>query len=159
MTNNTQALTVAAATGAALTGGVFFAFSSFVMSGLDRLPGRDAIVAMQAINKAAPSPLFMTALFGTAVLSVGTGVVAVRRIDDPSAVYLLVGSGLYLAGVVLTVAYHVPRNDALALVDANRLDATEIWRNYATGWTAWNHVRTFTSLASAVMFILALIAE
>ena len=60
---------------------------------------------------------------------------------------------------MLTVAYHVPRNDALALVDASSVDAAEIWRRYATGWTAWNHVRTFTSLASAVLFIVALTVE
>ena len=126
------------------------------MKALDRLSHRDAIVAMQAINKAAPSPLFMTALFGTAVVSAGAGVVALRHLDDPASVPVLIGTGLYLAGTVLTVAYHVPRNEALALADASSADAAEIWRRYATGWTAWNHVRTFTSLASAALFMRAM---
>ena len=89
----------------------------------------------------------------------GAGVLALRRLDDPSSVYVLVGSGLYLAGIVVTAAYHVPHNDALALVDANRADAAAVWPSYATGWTAWNHVRAFTSLAAAVSFMLALCVD
>ena len=38
-------------------------------------------------------------------------VVAVRRWGDPEATYLLAGSALNLAGVVLTRAYQVPRNN------------------------------------------------
>jgi uncharacterized membrane protein len=162
-------LTIVAAVGASVSGGVFFAFSTFVMRALDRLPEREAISAMQAINKAAPSPLFMTALFGTAAVSVVVGVMAVGRLDEPSAVYVLVGTGLYLAGIVLTAAYHVPRNDALSRVDLRRADpvrvelsrsdAHRIWRDYAVGWTRWNHVRTLTSIGAAVSFILALGAD
>ena len=69
--------------------------------------------------------------------------------------YLLVGGALYLASIVLTIAYHVPRNDALALVDPTGTAAADEWRHYLTPWTAWNHVRTVVSLGGAVSFILA----
>src|SRR5262245_56483306 len=58
-----RTLTVIAALGAALSAGVFFAFSTFVMQALRRLPDEQGLAAMQAINKAAPTPLFMLALF------------------------------------------------------------------------------------------------
>ena len=61
-----QRVKVAAAVGAGTAGGVFFAFSTFVMRALDRLPPAHSLAAMQAINKDAPNPLFMAALFGTA---------------------------------------------------------------------------------------------
>jgi len=57
-----------AAVGAGLSAGVFFAFSTFVMKALGRLPDTEGISAMQAINKAAPTPAFMAALFGTAAV-------------------------------------------------------------------------------------------
>ena len=53
---------------------------------------------MQAINRAAPSPLFMTLLFGTAGVGVATAVSALRNLDEPAAVWQLVGAGLYLVG-------------------------------------------------------------
>ena len=102
---------------------------------------------MQAINKAAPSPLLVTALFGTAAVCVAVAISALTRWGEPAARYQLIGSVLYLAAIVLTVAYHVPRNDALALVDPNSAGAAADWSGYLRHWTAWNHVRTVTSSA------------
>ena len=110
-------LTVIAAVGAGVSAGVFFAFSTFVMKALGRLPAAAGISAMHAINKAAPTPLFMLALFGTGVVSIVLSAVALRHLDQRWAVYLLTGTALYLVCLVLTMVYHVPRNDALALVD------------------------------------------
>ncbi len=154
-----RALTVVAAVGAALVGGVFFAFSTFVMQALRRLPESQGLAAMQAVNVAAPTPLFMAALFGTALACGGLAVSALTRLAQPGAVWQLVGSGLYLAGVVLTITYHVPRNDALARVDPAAAGAGAAWRQYASAWTAWNHVRTVTCLAGAVCLVLALRAD
>ena len=70
--------------------------------------------------------------------------------------YLVVGSALYLAGIVLTIVYHVPHNDSLALVDPNAAGAAAEWARYLSQWTAWNHVRTLTSLLAAVAFTLVL---
>jgi uncharacterized membrane protein len=151
-----RALTVVAAVGAGLCAGVFFAFSAFVMRALDRLPDAQGIAAMQAINEAAPTPVFMIALFGTAVACVALVVVACTRLSEPHARYLLIGSALYLVSIVLTAVYHVPRNDALALVDPNSAGAASAWSHYVTGWTIWNHVRTVSALAGAVTLTLAL---
>jgi uncharacterized membrane protein len=154
-----RALTIIAAVGAGVSAGVFFAFSTFVMKALGRLPTAQAISAMNAINKAAPTPLFMLALFGTAAVCIGLSVVALRHLDQRWAVYLLAASALYLACVVLTIIYHVPRNDALALVDPSSPGAAHAWARYLQPWTAWNHVRTITALAGTTAFILALRAR
>ena len=154
-----RVLTIIAAVGAGVSAGVFFAFSTFVMKALGRLPTAQAISAMKAINKAAPTPLFMLALFGTAAVCIGLSIVALRHLDQRWAVYLLASSALYLASVVLTIVYHVPRNDALALVDPSRPGAAHAWAQYLQPWTAWNHVRTITALAGTTAFILALRAR
>jgi uncharacterized membrane protein len=93
------------------------------------------------------------------VVTVGLAISAATRLDEPGAPYQLVGSALYLTAVVLTIVYHVPRNDALALVTPDRADAVELWRGYARSWTAWNHMRTLTSIAGAATLALALRAK
>ena len=151
-----RGLTVAAAASTGLVAGVFFAFSTFTMKGLRSLPPAPGMSAMQAINKAAPTPLFMTALFGTALVCVGLGIRALTHLQQSIAPYLLVGSILFLAGIALTIVYHVPHNDALARIDPSTMGAVASWRRYASSWTAWNHVRTLTSLAASISFALAL---
>jgi len=81
---------------------------------------------------------------------------AVTRLSQPRAVWLLVGGALYLVAIVLTAAYHVPRNDALAMVNPTSAGAATKWRQYLTGWTAWNHLRTISCLGSAAVFTVAL---
>jgi len=53
--------------GCGLVGGVFFAFSAFVMNALANLAPAQGIAAMQSINRSAIRPTFMIALFGTAL--------------------------------------------------------------------------------------------
>lgn len=60
------ALKLLPALGCGLVAGVFFAFSTFVMSALARLQPAQGIAAMQSINITAINPLFMMAIFGTA---------------------------------------------------------------------------------------------
>src|SRR5262245_46490786 len=124
-------LITAALIGSAVAGGVFFAFSTFVMQALDRLPPRESITAMQAINVAAPTAWVMTLLFGTAAVCIAAGVAAIVSWGERGATYVLIGSALYLVPIVLTAAYHVPRNDALATVEADAVDAAHIWRMYS----------------------------
>jgi uncharacterized membrane protein len=150
-----QALTLVAAVGSGLVAGVFFAFSTFVMGGLRRLPAAQGIAAMQSMNKLAPTAPFMIPFIGTALLCVGLGISALTRIGDADARWQLAGCLLYLAAIVLTGAYHVPRNDALDLVDPMAPGAAETWRHYASTWTAWNHVRTLTSTAALAAFVVA----
>src|SRR5919107_1503583 len=108
------ALTFVAALGCGVMAGVFFAFSAFVMRALARLPAQQGIAAMQAINVAAVTFAFMAALFGTAAACGALAVWSLFAWDERFAPYLLVGSALYLIGtILLTIVYHVPRNEAL----------------------------------------------
>jgi uncharacterized membrane protein len=146
-----RTLTISCAVGTGLVGGVFFAFSTFVMSGLRKLPVPTGITAMQSINREAPTPLFMLALLGTTAACVVLAVVAGLRWGSTAATLALVGAILGIVPLVLTGAYHVPRNDALDLVAADGTGAAEAWRHYRAGWVPWNHVRTVASFAGAVL--------
>jgi uncharacterized membrane protein len=151
------ALTVVTALGCGLNAGVFFAFSSFVMKALARLQPAQGIAAMQSINLVAVTPAFMTALFGTAAAAAALGVWALVAWKDPAGPWLLAGSACYLLGTIgLTITYHVPRNYALAALQAQRPEAAGRWARYVAEWTRWNHLRAAASLAAAVILTLAL---
>lgn len=151
------ALTLVTALGCGLSAGAFFAFSSFVMKALARLEPAHGVAAMQAINVAAVSFAFMLALFGTAAACVALAGWALADWREPFAPYLLAGSALYLVGVSgLTIAYHVPRNEALATVEPTGADAAHHWTRYLAEWTGRNHVRTAAAAAAATGFTLAL---
>jgi uncharacterized membrane protein len=152
---STIGLTTIAAVAAGLAGGVFFAFSSFVMPALRRLPSEQGIAAMQTINKQAPTPVFMTLLLGTAALSAGLGIHAVLNRDEPPAIYLGTGCLMYLASIVITAGFHIPRNNTLETVDAGAAESARYWTTYVSQWTAGNHVRTLTCAASAMLFVIA----
>jgi uncharacterized membrane protein len=151
------ALTFISALSCGLMAGVFFAFSAFVMIALGRLPVAQSIAAMQSINAAAINPLFGAALFGTAAACVLLTVSSLFRWHKPGASYLLAGSLLYLVGTILvTIAFNLPLNEALAAVDPTSADGTNLWASYVTSWIAWNHVRAAGALAAAASLTIAL---
>lgn len=152
-----SSLTLFAAIGSGLMAGIFFAFSVFVMTALNRLPPAQGIAAMQFINVTILNPLFLLTFMGTAGASVVLAVFGFRRWGEPGAAWLLAGSVLYLAGSILvTMMFNVPRNDALAALDPNSASAAQEWARYVSEWTAWNHVRTAMTLAATVSFIVAM---
>ena len=144
------ALTFCSALGCGLVAGVFFAFSTFVMKALARLPSAQGIAAMQSINIVVINPVFMVTLFGTAVACALLGASSVWTWQNPGAAYVLLGSLLYLIGTILvTILFNVPRNDALAAVDPVSAEGAGLWVDYVRSWTAWNHVRTAAAFAAA----------
>lgn len=150
-------LTLAAALGCGLMAGVFFAFSSFIMKALARLPQGEGIAAMQSINVTVINPWFLGVFFGTGALCAVLVVMAFLQRQDPASVYLIAGGVLYLVGTFLvTLVFNVPRNHALAQLARADTRGSALWPRYLAGWTAWNHVRTVAALAAAASFSLGL---
>lgn len=157
MTSAREVVTLGAALGCGVVAGVFFAFSTFVMSALARLAPAEGIAAMQSINRTAISPLFVVALFGTAIACAGLGVWAILAWGESGTDWTLAAAALYLAGsIAVTVGANVPRHDALASVASHDVAAASAWDSYVRSWTAWNHVRTVAALAAAALLIVAL---
>src|SRR4051812_14011358 len=117
MSTTLQTTTFLGVLGAGIVGGVFYAFSSFVMPGLQRLPAAQGIAAMNEINVTAEHPAFMVAFMGTTVLCLYLGVRGIMDWGDRRATPLGARSAPYLVGAfLLTVAPHVPPNDQPAAV-------------------------------------------
>lgn len=149
-----SALTGTAAVGTATVGGVLYAFSTFVMPALRSLPPAEAAAAMQRINVAAVRPGLMVAMFGTAAVCVAVGVGVLTTGVSRRSVALVAGSALYLVGTIgVTMAYHVPLNNALAATDPTDPGTVTLWRDYLRRWTAGNHVRAAAGLLAAAALV------
>ncbi len=155
-----QTMTILCAVGAATAAGVFFTFSTFTIEGLKRLAPAQGAAAMQAINKAAPAPLFMLLLFGTGAACLVLMIYAAFHLQDSGARYQLIAGVLYITGVVLmTIGYHVPRNNMLDALDPNSAEGIAYWAVYLEEWVRMNHVRTIAPLVAAVLLTLSLRVE
>ncbi len=158
MSRAVQVITVLTTLGCGLSAGVFFAFSSFVMPALDRLPPAQGVAAMQQLNKTAVGPLFMTALFGSALAAAGLAVWAVTQWGEPAAPWVIAGAVLYVVGAVLvTGGANVPLNDSLAPLDPGSAQAAAKWADYVPAWSLWNHLRTLLCLGGTAALIVALL--
>ena len=150
--------TVIALLGSALIGGIFFAFSSFIMKALARVPSAEGIAAMQSINMMVLNPSFLGAFMGTAAISLLVAVLAVKGWETPSAPWLVAGALLYLVGTfLLTGLGNVPLNNQLAAVQANDPAAIKVWEHYLDRWTLLNSVRTVAAICAALVFTVGLI--
>ncbi len=149
-------LTLVAALGSGLIAGLFFAFSSFVMTALAKLPPEQGIAAMNSINVTILNATFGLAFFGTAVLCLGLGIVSILRWTEPGSLYVLIGSLIFLVGTIgVTMVFNVPLNDALAAVAPTSPEGAALWTRYLAEWLPWNHVRTLANIAALIAFILA----
>lgn len=149
-------LVLLSALGSGLVGGIFFAFSNFVLGALARLPAPQGIAAMQSINIVVINPLFMAAFMGTAVLCLIVAAAALFGWAGPHPTLVVIGAVLYIVGnIVVTMTGNVPLNNALAAVDPASAEGAATWARYVPDWGVWNHVRTATGAAAAACFILA----
>jgi uncharacterized membrane protein len=99
----------------------------------------------------------MMALFGTALACLFLVIASLSKLHQPGTVYLLLGSLLYLVGTILvTIAFNVPLNDALAIAKPDSTEGANLWAIYLTNWTLWNHVRTIAAFGAAVLLTIAL---
>lgn len=150
-----RTVVIGTALGCGLVAGAFFAFSSFVMPALNRLPAGRAVAAMQSINRLAVTPLFMTALFGTALACLAVAAWAGFGWHAPGAGWVLAGCIVYVIGaIVVTIAANVPLNNAIDAVDPQSPAAAGHWAHYTRAWTVWNHVRCVAStLATGLLTV------
>jgi uncharacterized membrane protein len=143
--------------GSAIVAGVFFAFSSFVMGALARLPAAEGIAAMQSINVVVLNRSFLGAFVGTAVVSLVVAGLAVARWGNPEAPWFLAGALAYIGGTFLVTGLgNVPLNDRLAAACAADPGAVPLWEHYLERWTRLNTLRTVAAAAAVLLFLVGL---
>lgn len=154
----TTTAVVTAALGCAVIGGIFFAFSNFIMKALARLSSAEGMAAMQSINVTVLNKWFLGVFTGTAVISLLLAGYAIANWSTPSAPWILGGSVAYVIGCwVLTIAGNVPLNNKLADSLPQSSESTATWQHYLERWTSLNSQRALGSVVAALLFIIALL--
>jgi uncharacterized membrane protein len=133
-----------------LMAGVFFAFSTSVMPGLDAIDKDQAVTAMRSGNKKILNPLFLSAFMLSPVLSLAAGVLLlVAGASAPGILALAAALAYFLGASVVTFAITVPLNNAL---EAGGVD----WPGYSPRWTRWNNLRGWASALAVALLGAAL---
>jgi len=142
------------AIGCGLMAGIYFAFSTFIMASLSKLPAPQGIAAMQSINRVILRSPFMILFFGTTLASAALVIAGVISWGEKAAVMTVIAGDLYIFGMfVVTAVYNVPLNNKLDAVDADGDEALDVWETYLRIWTRWNHARTVACVVSCGLFI------
>jgi uncharacterized membrane protein len=131
----------------AALGGVFLAFSDFIMRALARSPG--GAEAMQSINREVFRVVFMTLFLGMVPVSILLALGAWMAAPDPAPFF--VAAILYvIGGFAVTAAGNVPLNERLAGMDPATPEARGWWQaEYGPRWTRLNTVRTVACFGAA----------
>ena len=142
------------ALGCGVLGGVYFAFSAFIMSAFDSAGAAHAVAAMNAINtrivRSLFMPVFLSTTLGSALLAI------IGLLDFPDRALLVAGGAVYVVGMFgVTMIWNVPLNDALAAA-RDKPDVGATWIRYRQQWTRWNHVRAVASTVASALFVAAL---
>jgi len=148
------------AIGCGVMAGVYFTFSAFAMTSFARIGPAAGIAAMNAINVDIVKSLFLPLFMGTTITAAVLAMFALVRWNEPGSAAMLAGAVVYVLGMfVVTMVLNVPMNNALAAVDPSSTEGATLWARYLKEWTAWNHVRTASSLAGMAAFIAAIAAR
>lgn len=143
----------------ALVGGVFLAFSDFIMRSLSLTGGVGGVEAMQVINREVFRWVFMALFLGMAAVSLVISGYAAISLSGPAGTLILLSGLVYLVGCFgVTVVFNVPMNEALAGMDL-AADATQTYwtGTYLPRWTFWNTVRTVAFGLAAMLLMTGLL--
>ena len=145
------------ALGCGLLGGVYFAFSAFVMAALGRIEPASGIGAMSSINTTILRSPFMPIFLGSTFAALVLAVLALARWGEPGSAPALGGGVIYVLGMfAVTMMRNVPLNNELQAVDPAGPAAAPVWARYLTDWKFWNHVRTVACVTAALLFTVAI---
>lgn len=148
-----DAAAAVAAIASAVVGGVFLAFSDFVMRGLAQAGDAHGAEAMRAINRTVLRSVFLATFFALAALSLVWVIDFVWRGPVGDGLWLAVGGAVYLASVFgVTIFGNVPMNERLA---ASPEAGRAYWPAYRGPWTRLNHVRTLGSVLAAAFWLVS----
>ncbi|MEM8570783.1 MAG: anthrone oxygenase family protein [Pseudomonadota bacterium] len=143
----------------AFVGGVFLAFSDFIMRSLAMTGGNAGVSTMQVINREVFRWVFMTLFLGMAAVSLVVAGYGAFGMSGPAGTLIMLAGLIYLIGCFgVTVFFNVPMNEALAGMELSTETTRDYWfQTYLPRWTFWNSVRTIACGISAALLLIGLL--
>jgi uncharacterized membrane protein len=119
----------------ALVGGVFLAFSDFIMRSLALTGGHGGVEAMQVINREVFRWVFMALFLGMAAVSLIVAGYGAFGLSGPAGTLIMMAGLVYLIGCFgVTVFFNVPMNEALAGMEMSSGTTRDYWlQTYVPG--------------------------
>jgi len=140
-----------------LAAGVFALFAHTIMPGLHKTDDRTFVGAFQAIDRSIVNAWFMaTAFLGALLFTIAA---AISNRGTPALPWIVAALVLYLIAVVITIAVHVPLNDAIkAAGDPDHINVVQVREKFhESRWAAWNLVRVATTTPAFALLAWALV--
>ena len=143
----------------AVIGGVFSAFSEFIMSALLRLDASAGIGSMQQINRTVIRTQFVAGIILIAPLSIAFAIYGWTMLDGTARLMLILAPIIYVPSVFLmTIFGNVPMNNMLEKLDRDTQASEPYWRHYGRVWTRLNHFRTWGCVFTALTYLVGSVA-
>lgn len=146
-----------AAISAAMVGGIFLAFSDFLMASMADAGEPAGSTVMKAINVRVMGSVFIFLFIFLVPMSIGLAVAAyAKRGCCFVTAWLSAASALYVVGCFfVTGAGNVPMNNRLAGLEG--YEATTYWiSTYLTAWTLLNTIRTVACILCSAAYMVVL---
>lgn len=140
----------------AFEGGIFKAFSEFVMKGLANANPSSGIEVMQNINQTVLKTEFVASLFGITIFSITFAAYSFFVVEGWALVLIVAAAPTYVLSVFLvTIFGNVPMNNKLADLGHQSDQGVSYWSIYTRNWTRLNHLRTLGSFLTAMIYLMA----
>jgi len=142
----------------AVVAGNFSAFSEYIMSALLKTKPSSGIEGMQHINRDVIRTQFVAGILSIALFSTLFAIYSLTVFEGAALATLILAPLVYVPCVFLmTMLGNVPMNKRLDSLDYSQGQAEAYWREYGQRWTRLNHVRSFGSVLTAGLYIIAAI--
>ncbi|PBQ33275.1 hypothetical protein CNR22_16335 [Sphingobacteriaceae bacterium] len=146
-----------------LVAGLFYGYDCSVITGLGNLQDKEYLQAFQSINRAILNPYFFTSFMGSLVLLPVASYFSFKNGPGTSFYFLLSATLVYIIGVMgITLLGNVPLNttlDQFNSVTASENDIKIMREKFESSWNNLHHWRTFSSVLSFLLCIVALLKK
>lgn len=147
----------------ALMAGLFYSYSFSVVYGLGKLSDKNYLSAMQHINQEIQNPIFFFSFFGAPLCLIMNVFLQLKHASTIRVRFFILSAVVFLIGVLgVTMLGNIPLNNSLNQFDLSTATDTSIHLNRFKFENPWNHlnlIRTFSSCASFILLIFALLMK
>ena len=153
---------VAAALLCGLVAGFVFCFAVVVIPGIRTLDDREFLRSFKVMDKIIQdtSPLFVLVSLGTALVLLGTTLLAFSHLEGSALLLVVAACAIFLVGVQFpTFIINIPLNNRVQSLDLDSLSEGELHqerRTFEPRWTRWNSIRTVLATVVTALLLLVL---
>ncbi len=129
-----------------LMAGLYYDWDVAVMPGLAEVDDRTFVTAMQSFVVAIENPAFFLVSFGAFGFTLTAAILQYRRGEQPAARWIMAALALYVVGLLITGAVHMPINYGLVDLGAPSgiSDLGAARDDFGAPWRVANVARTVT---------------